>query len=125
MEDRHRMRFWHAENKIMVYIGPAIEDLAWDLDRGIDSEWVRMDCTGLKDKNGKLIYEGDIIKYENEGHREITPIKYEQELKQAVYGHGDYGIDNRSGFTISGWYGDVKKIEIIGNIYEHEHLLKQ
>ena len=69
--------------------------------------------TGLKDKNEKEIYEGDIISgefYDTEYHHAET-IKHE-----VVFNNGAYNIAS------SNWHKPT--LEIIGNIFETPELLE-
>jgi hypothetical protein len=72
-----------------------------------------MQCTGLKDKNGKLIYEGDII--QENWHKYILG-----------WGNGAYVIkDIKRGTSYMFTSGICKhKSEVIGNIYENPELLE-
>lgn len=74
-------------------------------------------CTGLKDKNGKLIYEGDIVYIARE--EENVTIKWDSDL---------------AGFTIVFMDKNVwsdfdnfqsQELEVIGNIYEPPELLEK
>ena len=80
---------------------------------------VTMQCTGLKDKNGKLIYEGDVVKEEGFYWEVVwnTNVTYQWSLRRiepnSIYPH----IITFS--SLLSW----KKYEVIGNIYENEDLL--
>ena len=76
--------------------------------------WIVMQFTGLKDKNGKEIYEDDIIKYSDKTYAKNDIIKY-----KVIYRQGIFMIGNEQPLC----YGN-KSIEIIGNIYENKDLLK-
>lgn len=82
--------------------------------------------TGLTDKNGKKIFEGDIIKYKN-----TDGIKFNG-VALTVIGKVVYNEKNAS-FAISGKdkigakhydYFPIKNIEVIGNIHDNPELLK-
>ena len=84
---------------------------------------ILMQSTGLKDKNGKEIFEGDIIRY----NIDVVDIKRHPTL-------GFYTVlDGREGFfgdgmSIDDFEEDAKEFsktaEIIGNIYENPELLE-
>ncbi|MED4399837.1 YopX family protein [Metabacillus fastidiosus] len=71
-----------------------------------------MQYTGLKDKNGQRIYEGDILSIsDREGHN------------QAVYfGEGYYSTNEFALFELT--RGKHRTFEVIGNIYENPELLE-
>jgi hypothetical protein len=70
--------------------------------------------TGLKDKNGKEIYEGDILMNQAEAKREI---------KRTTYGEYKLFCGKHSG-SFNEWIKDTEW-EVIGNIYENPELLEK
>lgn len=77
-----------------------------------------MQYTGLKDKNGKEIFEGDVVQFEctNEKGEERT------EVEQVVWAKYDYQLINRKGNAPIYAIGE-DVIEIIGNVWENPELL--
>ena len=75
-------------------------------------------CTGLKDKNGKLIYEGDIVEYSDD-YWVVIYNKPRMEWGLMGYDYAIYGRD------IKKYDLDVISCEIIGNIHENPELLEQ
>lgn len=67
--------------------------------------------TGLLDKNGEEVYEGDIIKYKNGDEYSIGEVRYLSARYVLITSLGYHG------FTTS-------DIEILGNIHQHIELLK-
>jgi uncharacterized phage protein (TIGR01671 family) len=90
-----------------------------------EEEFDLMQSTGLKDKNGKEIYEGDIIEkkvkyfqpYRFEKKREIVEW-FNDDDTTGFYPFNDYNVETDR-------YNLPKDYEIIGNIYENKELIKE
>ena len=92
----------------------------------LKTDWILMQCTGLKDKNGKLIYEGDVI--------EVTCgkfiIQYCDKCKSLQCFSKVSWIKELYCFACEGdyhWFDlldDLEDCEVIGNIYENPELLE-
>ena len=84
---------------------------------------VVMQCTGLKDKNGKLIYDGDIVKieyYDFEIKHRIGIVEWEDDGFCITYHNPK---DTKvSGCSLVDIVNGAKQ-EVIGNIYENKELI--
>lgn len=81
-----------------------------------------MQCTGLKDINGKFIYEGDIIKYLYYNPERYTKWIVVFNPDTLEFGTRDYGYIGYQRLTSYSIFNN--KVEVIGNIYENPELLK-
>ena len=78
--------------------------------------YVLMQYTGLKDKNGKEIYEGDILKVKG-AYQERFIVEYSAPTYCLF--DGDDGVLSSDSFGWDNW----ELSEVIGNIYENKELL--
>lgn len=124
-----KFRAWD-ENKKMTYFELSFDVIKDGINRSCYlREAIRKGChyelmqyTGLKDRNGKEIYEGDIIQYRDySGPVPITPGSKFPTTKSIV----NSPENMFEGILLKGnGYGEPKDIEVIGNIYENPELIE-
>lgn len=110
MNERFKFRVWDKVSKQYFYLELKFGDNGYHPD--FIQEPIFEQCTGLKDKNGNLIYEGDIIKDRGD-------IQYQIKWKDAGFfavamNEFNYMPDC---ILVQQWL-KTWKAEIIGNIHE-------
>ena len=141
MNDRFKFRAWWKPNyrePIMLYDVEKTYDFMRGKPESIcadcfgevleDKDYIVMQCTGMKDKNGKLIYEGDIVRFTE---YEIDEVEPEWEYTTIVWG-GDHdypAFDLKTHeFDCNGLseiFNVGYTIEVCGNIYENAEKIRE
>ena len=110
-----KFRAWDKKNNVMDFAYHwTTTILDWF---NFPDKFVVMQYTGLKDKNGKEIYDGDIVY--------IKAFLPEKNIVR--FNRGGFCLEPITGIESSFWsdikYAEDERSEIIGNIYENKELL--
>jgi uncharacterized phage protein (TIGR01671 family) len=125
-----KFRAWDIESKKMVFvselsfwcdaqgkhgfdIGVRWDDINDPVFGNPDTEYILMQYTGLKDKNGKEIYEGDILQWNL--HHPTFKFHIEWDISRGKF----YSPDG--GATINEQWSEY--CEVVDNIYENSEYL--
>lgn len=107
-----KFRAWNHDTKRMSEIFDITDDFDWYKEEYPCYDL--MQYTGLHDKNGKEIYEGDILKYNSLKHEYHAEVYFDKDNSKF-----DLTIE-----TMPTWSVKLEDGEVIGNIYENPELLE-
>ena len=113
-----KFRAWDKKRNVMceltTNIFSGVKTLMFnDAIKELQDDYIFLEYTGLKDKNGKEIWEGDVVKLES----------WEPDICEVVFDRGGFCFRFSSD---DNYYPDGKYLEdgeVIGNIYENPELL--
>ena len=102
-----KFRSWDNRNKVMDFPDNIANDIDGD-------KYQIMQYIGLKDKNGKEIYEGDIIK----AGEDVISIGWNTKYASFCLMKNGWMYDHYFGEA-----ADPEQCEVLGNIYKNKELL--
>ena len=105
---------WHHVDKASLIYSDELDDKVW-----VNPQTVGQ-FTGLTDKNGKRIFEGDICR--NTRTNEIVSVKWHGTM--AGYGWSKRKTDGSFLYDFGALFRSYDKMEVIGNIHDNPELLE-
>lgn len=139
MNDRFKFRAWNKKTNKM-YLPCEYDDLTYGMEYANlsiqldileddqffinNNDLILMQCTELKDKNGTLIFEGDLL-----ADADLDPMP--GKLVEVVFKLGSFmkkfPADEKDGIVDYGYFDEIDSecYKVYGNIYANPELLKQ
>ena len=117
MEREIKFRAWDKKNKKMLNNEDTLNLLAYFV-KNVEY----MQFTGLKDKTGKEIYEGDIVKLDDNWDSLGWSAG---EVSEIIFKYGGFRLKPKYNKKARGyWLEEGDLVEVIGNIHKNPELLK-
>lgn len=134
----NRFRLWDIQRKVMIYsdnndYGVEIYlDGSFSVEFYRDGHWwcedsdkyILMRSTGFSDKNGKKIFEKDILQYRYTMRTDPDDIGGTKNIDENRIHVVEFNITDYNSFFNFGPCPKLITCEVIGNIYENSDLLK-
>jgi len=119
-----KFRAWDKENKKMLVQSPYMSFHLFHITpnghvykQGKIQDYILLQYTGLKDKNGKEIYEGDIVRFFDIPYGQ-DDVDFIEDIVVVQFEKGRFHKADRC------WRDFKNAGEVIGNIYENTELLE-
>lgn len=117
-----KFRAWNEKQKTMLDVFDSTKQIEFYIP--LAEDWELMQYTGLKDKNGKEIYEGDIITWRPKGaykdRWETTIVEWNSNKGKWFFGYRHAYVSRFMSYT----FDQVANLKVIGNIQENPELLE-
>lgn len=124
-----KFRAWKNGRAIRIagidFVNAEAYGLGFDIQEAEDCSLCKLDTleqfTGLRDKDGREIYEGDICRIEDES--KLSVVKWHGNDGYPAFDLTNYDVDGMNGLAYIFQFAGADVIEVIGNIHENPDLL--
>ena len=115
-----KFRAWFVESQVMYSWDDLINHIGISSTTFLETElWKPMQYTGLKDKEGVEIYEGDIVEFIGEGGS-VYEVVYDDDVAAFALHNWD-----TTSHTFFYELSQEDVLEVIGDIHQNPELLKE
>ena len=108
-----KFRAWHKTGEAMM---PDVKNVHTLNSEFQNDNLIFMQFTGLKDRNGVEVYEGDLVKKDDDKFVKAGVVSFI---------HGCWMVASKSGEQYFNLHWHLSQVEVIGNIHQNPELLEQ
>ena len=124
MKRQIRFRAWLPNEKTMIGHREVIERAHLQFDGSLNASDIVMQFTGLLDRNGREIYESDIVVIKMGESERFSEVIFESG-GFIVEADGFFGTEEYDTLLIGCCVDEMDEVIVIGNIHENPELLNQ